>query len=263
MKINEIIEKIEKIAPLGNAAPWDNSGLQVASARGEVGHVALMLDPMPGSIAQALKMGADMLVSHHPLALTPRLPNRLDDFHAALRLLFSHDVPLYSAHTSLDASLHGPAAWLADAFGLANRRALEHIADHPESEPHYGFGIVGDLPSPLPYGEFTDKLAASMGKSAWRASGPKPEAVMRVAYCPGSGESMIHAAAALGADVYITGDMKYHVALETPIRALDVGHFILEELMMRSFADRLRETCGSITVSFVGAADPFIFEGAA
>lgn len=263
MKLSEIIEYIEKTAPLANAAPWDNSGLQVASVRGEVTHVALMLDPTPESVARALKTGANMIVSHHPLAITPSLPCRLDDFHAVLRLLFTHDVALYSAHTSLDASLHGPAAWLADAFGLSNRRALEHIADHPAGEPHYGFGIVGDLAAPLSYGAFTDKLAANLGKAAWRACGPKPEAVMRMAYCPGSGESMLHAAASLGADVYITGDMKYHAALETPIRALDVGHFILEEIMMRSLAEQLREACGAITVSFVEAADPFIFEGTA
>ena len=262
MKHNEIIEYIENIAPVANAAPWDNSGLQVASIRSDVAHVALMLDPTPASITKALKIGADMIISHHPLAITPRLPSRLDDFHTVLRLLFTHDVLLYSPHTSLDASLRGPVAWLADVFDLVNRQALEHIADHPGGEPHYGFGIVGDLPSPISYNEFTDKLAASMGKYAWRASGPKPGTVTRMAYCPGSGESMIHAAASAGADVYITGDIKYHAALDTHIRALDVGHFILEELMMRSLADRLRERCESITVSFIEAADPFTFEGA-
>ena len=263
MKLHEIIKHIENIAPLANAASWDNSGVQVAGVRESVSHVALMLDPTPVGIAKALKMGADMIVSHHPLAMTPRLPNTLDDFHAVLRLLFERDVCLYSAHTSLDASLHGPASWLADAFGLTGRRALEHIADHPAGEPHYGFGIAGDLPSPLSYGEFADTLASALGKSTWRASGPKPDTISRMAYCPGSGESLIDAAVALGADIYITGDMKYHAALETPVRALDVGHFILEETMMRKFADVLRVSCAPVTVSFLGAADPFVIESAA
>jgi dinuclear metal center YbgI/SA1388 family protein len=259
----EIINTIEKIAPLANAAPWDNSGIQVAAVRGAVDHLVLMLDPAPLGIAAALKMEADMIVSHHPLAMTPRLPNVLDDFHAVLRLLFERDVLLYSAHTSLDAGLRGPASWLADAFGLTGRRALEYTADHPAGDPHYGFGIAGDLPEPLAYGAFTDKLAAALGKSAWRASGPKPETVSRMAYCPGSGESLVNAAAALGADIYITGDMKYHAALETPIRALDVGHFILEEVMMRTFADLLRALCAPVAVSYLEAADPFVFESTA
>ena len=263
MKLLEIIAHIEKIAPLANAAPWDNSGMQVASVKDVANHVVCLLDPTPRGIAQALRLGADMIVSHHPLAMTPRMPNTPDEFHAVLRMLFSTDVPLYSAHTSLDANLRGPAAWLADAFGLTNRRNLEHIADHPEGQPHYGFGIAGELPGPLSYAAFADKLAAVLGKSAWRASGPMPDSITRMAYCPGSGESMIRAAAALGADIYLTGDVKYHAALETPIRTLDVGHFILEEVMMRNFADRLRELCAPITVTFLEADDPFVFEGAA
>lgn len=263
MKIYEIIHHIENIAPLANAAPWDNSGIQVAAICDEVAHLALMLDPTPVKIAEALRRGADMIVSHHPLLMTPRMPKTTDEYHAVLRLLFERDVALYSAHTSLDASLHGPASWLADAFSLTGRKAIEHIADHPEGEPHYGFGIVGDLPEPFGYGEFTGKLAAVLGKSAWRASGPRPDSISRVAYCPGSGESVLTAAISLSADIYITGDMKYHAALETPIRTLDVGHFILEEVMTRNLADILRERCAPVTVTFIEAADPFVFEGVA
>ena len=263
MKLSEIIAYIEKTAPLSNAAPWDNSGMQVASVRDTVSHLALMLDPTPVSIAAALKMGADMIVSHHPLAMTPRLPSTLDDFHTVLGLLFSRDVPLYSAHTSLDASLRGPASWLAETFGLTDKRALERTAEHPEGEPHYGFGIVGNLPSPIPYAMFTNKLAGVLGKATWRASGFMPETVSCLAYCPGSGESLLRTAATLGADVYITGDMKYHAALEAPIRVLDVGHFILEEIMMRTFADQLRVSLAPVTVSYFEAADPFITEGVA
>jgi len=263
MKLFEIITHIEKTALLGNAAPWDNSGIQVAAVRDTVSHLAVMLDPTPVSIATALKHGTDMILSHHPLAMTPRLPNTLDDFHTVLALLFSRDVPLYSAHTSLDANLRGPASWLADAFALTNRRALERTAYHPEGEPHYGFGIVGDLPASLSYATFTDNLAKILGKSAWRASGPIPETVSRLAYCPGSGESLLRTAAVLGADVYITGDMKYHTALEAPIRALDVGHFVLEEIMMRTFADQLRESLAPVTVSYFEAMDPFVLEGVA
>ncbi|MDR3073928.1 MAG: Nif3-like dinuclear metal center hexameric protein [Deltaproteobacteria bacterium] len=275
MKLTDIISIIEKTAPPAIAAPWDDSGMQVAARRATVSHLALMLDPTPQSVEKALALGADCLLAHHPLSIKPRLPKTLDDFHAVLRLLFTHDVPLYSAHTSLDANLHGPAAWLAEAFGLTERRALEAAAGHPanqpanqlanqpDGEPHYGFGIVGLLPEPLPYAVFADRLAALLGKSSWRASGPKPATVVRMAYCPGAGESLVRKAAALGADVHITGDVKYHTALEAPIRMLDVGHFILEETMMLAFAGILRAACAPVPVTFVEAADPFACEGAA
>ena len=263
MELFEIIKHIENIAPLSIAAPWDNSGMQVASVNDDISHIAVMLDPTPEKVTQALAAGADMVVSHHPLLMKAKMPNMLDEYHAVLRQLFSRDIPLYSAHTSLDANLHGPAAWFADAFGLASRHALENVAEHTEGEPHYGFGIAGVLPRPLSYAEFTDKLAKVLGKGTWRASGPMPETVSRMAYCPGSGESMIRDAQNLGADIYITGDVKYHAALEAPIRVLDVGHFILEETMMRVFADLLRRNAAPVTVTFFEASDPFTFEGTA
>lgn len=263
MKLCEIIDHIEKLAPPATAAPWDNSGMQVASVRDTVTHMAVMLDPTPAMVGKALDLGADFILSHHPLSMKARLPATLDDFHAVLRLLFSHDVALYSAHTSLDANLRGPAAWLAEAFSLAHRRSLEPADEHAPGEMLYGFGIAGDLPAPLSYAEFTARLASVLGKTTWRASGAKPDVVSRLAYCPGSGESLIAAAAALGADVYITGDVKYHAALEAPIRVLDVGHFIVEHTMMRHCAAMLRASCAPAAVSFLEAADPFLFEGIA
>lgn len=260
MKLCEIIKHIENIAPPAIAAPWDNSGMQVASVNDDITHIAVMLDPTPDGVTKALEAGADMVVSHHPLLMKARMPDTTDEYHAVLRRLFSRDIPLYSAHTPLDANLHGPAAWLAEAFGLTSRHALESVAEHEEGEPHYGFGIAGVLPRPLSYAEFTDKLASVLGTSTWRASGPVPQTVSRVAYCPGSGESMIREAGNLGADIYITGDIKYHAALEAPIRVLDVGHFILEETMMRAFADLLRQSMDLVTVTFFEAADPFTFE---
>lgn len=263
MKLFEIVTYIENIAPPSVAAPWDNSGMQVASLNDEISHIAVVLDPTPAAVARALAAGADMIISHHPPLMEARMPNSPDAYHAVLRQLFSRDIPLYSAHTSLDANLHGPAAWLADAFDLRARRALASSAECDAGEPHYGFGIAGALPAPLSYAEFTSTLAGVLGQNAWRACGPMPQKIVRMAYCPGSGESLIREAHACGADIYITGDVKYHAALEAPLRVLDVGHFILEETMMARFANLLQKTLSPVTVAFLAAADPFTFEGVA
>ncbi|GHV52491.1 hypothetical protein FACS1894206_01340 [Deltaproteobacteria bacterium] len=261
MKFCEIIQHIENIAPLCFAAPWDHSGIQVAAKRALVTHLAVMLDPAPDLMERALQSGADAVLSHHPLAITPRLPDRLDNLHAALCLLLKNDVPLYSAHTSLDANPLGPAAWLADAFCLRNRRILERNARQNAEVTEHGFGFFGHLPHALSYDAFCEKLRAVTGKTSWRASGPQTREITCMAYCPGAGESLIHAAANLNADIYITGDVKYHAAVDAPIRVLDVGHFIMEETMMRLFADSLRDICKTITVSFVDSQDPFMHEG--
>ena len=118
MKQSELIALIERTAPLAIAAPWDKSGVQVASARQDINRLAVCLDPTPESIRIALSGGAEMILAHHPLTMEGRFTDRLDSYHEVLSLVFRADVPLYSAHTSLDANPLGPVSWLADELGL-------------------------------------------------------------------------------------------------------------------------------------------------
>ncbi|MDL2266637.1 Nif3-like dinuclear metal center hexameric protein [Desulfovibrio sp. OttesenSCG-928-G15] len=265
MKAAEIINIIEKIAPLGAQAPWDASGVQVASFKEECVHLAVMLDPTFSSVENAVAAGADFILSHHPFSMQPRFPNRADEYLAVLSRLISRNIWLYSAHTSLDASPEGPVRWLAGELQLHNLSLLEPTAS-PEGgaasdaggAQGHGFGFVGDLPGALSYEEFCSRLSACLGREEWQACGERPAHVHRVACCPGSGGSMFKEARAAGADVYITGDVKYHTALDAAtagIRILDVGHFILEEEMMRRLALHLHEVL-PIPVTFVPGVDP-------
>ncbi|MDP2849198.1 MAG: Nif3-like dinuclear metal center hexameric protein [Humidesulfovibrio sp.] len=134
-----------------------------------------------------------------------------------------------------------------------------------------GFGQVGDLPEPLAFEAFAERLERALfsaqkpfagGKAgvAWAECGPKPETIRRVAYTTGSGASLIPAAFAAGADVFICGDVKHHAAMETPGLVLDVGHFILEEEMMRLFATELQSDLGrEVEVRFFAGRSPFSF----
>lgn len=122
-----------------------------------------------------------------------------------------------------------------------------------------GFGEIGTLAEPMPWADFASKLAGLIKREAFTVSGPQPELVTSVAYCGGSGSSLIGHAARGGADVFITGDMKYHPAVETPICVADVGHFSLEEEMMRRFAAELDTKLEGVDVQFFEGEDPFRF----
>ena len=122
-----------------------------------------------------------------------------------------------------------------------------------------GFGEVGDLDEPLAWSDFTARLDALGPLSHWTACGSAPETVARVAYCGGSGSSLMRAAADAGADVLITGDVKYHAAVEAPLCTLDMGHFSLEEEMMRRFAGELAEVLKGVDIKFFKGVDPFRF----
>lgn len=257
MQLIEIFSAIEKIAPLHAAAPWDISGLQVAAHRSEADTLAVCLDPTPSSVRQALELGAQCILSHHPLALQPALPRRLDAYHEVLRLLFAADVPLYAAHTSLDVNADGPAGWLARELELSNLAVLEATAPPLDAAPlPLGFGLAGNLPASLSLAGITSALARHIDLSTATVCGPMPESISRLAYCTGSGSSLLREARAAGAQLFITGDVKYHTALEAEICLLDVGHHSLEEEMMRRMSGLLAQRLNGLNVLFVPSVSP-------
>lgn len=256
MKVYEIINIIEVAAPLSSAAPWDASGVQVASRREEITRVAVMLDPTLMGVGQALEDGADFILCHHPLSMKPRFPNVQDGYLDILSLLFRHDAWLYSAHTSLDANPEGPVQWLGEDLGLMDRFILD--PDDPADPYGSGFGFAGTLPMPMSYLDFCRFLGRILGRGRYQACGRTPDLVRRVACCPGSGSGLLEAARRADADVFITGDVKFHTALDAMgllPRVLDVGHFCLEEEMMRRFAFALAEAPG-ISVYFYPGTEP-------
>lgn len=275
MHNTEFISLIETYAPLKAAAPWDNSGVQVESDKDAVHKVCVALDPTPATVSAALELKADFLLCHHPLALSPRHLNARDQYFHVVRKLIHADCRLYSAHTSLDANPRGPVSWLSKALGLTGCELLEPMPDMPPDSPAdhpagsdafrapsgYGFGLVGDLPQAMPFKNFTlmlEKILLPQGPvSNWRLCGQADKKIKRVAYCPGSGASLAGNASALGADIYITGDIKYHDALSAPLCILDVGHFCLEERMMLDFSKILEASCPNLKFYFLPADNPF------
>lgn len=125
-----------------------------------------------------------------------------------------------------------------------------------------GFGFVGDLRQPVPWEVFAGNLERMLGAPPRALVGLPPEAVSRVACCPGSGASLLGRIGQTGAQVYVTGDLKYHDALavrEQGFVVVDVGHFTLEERMMREFAGILRHKLDphGVQVAFFAGSDPF------
>ena len=273
---SDIITIIEQTAPLSLMAEWDRSGVQVASPRRDIRCLAVSLDPAPEQIRAAVEAGADMVLTHHPLAMRPEWTNRLNGFTDVLRTLYRHDVPLYSCHTSLDANPLGPSAWLPDELGLTDRVILEKTGTFtaPDgTQTDGGFGLAGTLPEPMTLGELCARMRAFLPLermcSVARLIGDPSRVVRRVAVCTGSGSSLLEDAARAGADLYVTGDMKYHDALALlsrhdgqssnfcPMAILDVGHFSLEEEMMRRFALQLGSELDGVAVKFLPGRDPF------
>lgn len=276
MQKTALIQTIESIAPLSFAESWDKSGMQVSSFGEDISHLFVCLDPTPAVLEEALgnlpASATPFVLSHHPLSLNPSLPAQEDVYTRSLRLLFTHNAALYAAHTSLD--VRGPAFWLAHELGIQKGEPLEDVPVPAGLKPDvafappfatgvHGFGFVGDMPVPLSFAAFCEILSQFFPVPD-RRIGHIPEQVRRVAFCGGSGSSFARAALAKGADVFLTGDVKYHDALDllcsvenSTFALLDVGHFALEEEMMRRLSLVLTSALPGISVRFIKGINPF------
>ena len=231
MHIAEIISIIEQMAPLQGAASWDVSGLQVAAHRTDATRLAVCLDPSPASVSAALELGAQCILSHHPLALKPSLPNRIDHYHEVLRLLLTNDVPLYAAHTSLDVNSDGPVSWLARELHLDNLAVLEPTGLFDEKDCEIFINTTGRFVVGGPMGDCgltgrkiiqdtyggsghhgggafsgkdpskVDRSAAYMGRYVAKnvvAAGLAPRCEVQIAYCIGVAEPVSVLVSSLG-----------------------------------------------------------------
>ncbi len=247
MQAETLIDHLEQKAPLELAADWDQSGIQVSSTKKQIKRLAISLDPDPETLTRALSWKADFILTHHPLSLKPELPCRENTYTRSLRLLFQNDVWLYSAHTSLDVQSTGPVAWLARSMHWSDLKPVRPVEAEGQSQSaavaatSQGYGLIGRLPVPCTPKEFYRQLGNILGIQSCIRSGPEPELVQYAAYCPGSGMDLAPAAFAQGAQLFISGDLKYHQAqaLQDQGLVLDVGHFVLEELMMQTWAQDL------------------------
>lgn len=260
VKCQTIVTHIEEMAPKSLALEGDNTGWQVGDPGNPVEHVLLALDVGEQTVAEAVEVGAQLIVSHHPLIYKPLRSIRFDlPLGRILIQLIRSNIGVYSAHTNLDAAEYGVNTALANQLGLTDLGPLS-----PELE---GFGRIGRLPEPVTFAEFIGSVKVALGIPGSRAGGPLNRMVSKVAICGGSGGDLWSKAAFAGADVYITGDLKYHTAqdiLNAGMNFIDPGHFASERVVLEPLADYLKERIArakvnvKLTVSRVDN-DPFVF----
>ena len=221
MKVKDIISVIEEFAPLGIQEKWDNSGLCIGSPEAEVSSVLVGLDCTEELVDEAVACGADMIVTHHPLIFSGLKKISPDDIvGAAVIKAVKAGISIYAAHTNADKVIAGVSGAMAAKLGLENVVILD------EDGEGTGLGVVGDLPEPLTAEEAVELVKSRFKLKAMRASRPVEGMISRVAMCGGSGGSLIGAAKASGAQLYLSGDISYHNFF-TPenFMIMDIGHY--------------------------------------
>lgn len=184
---------------------------------------AFSLDATPRTIDTAAHHACDLLITHHPLIMESLRSITADEFvgrtilHAA-RL----GVDVLSLHTNLDAAPGGLNDDLAARLGL-----VEVIVPLPAR-----CARIGDLPSAMTVSAFAAKAAADLSLQQVRVIADQDRNVRRIFCASGSGMGYLRNALNYGADLILTGDVRYHAAreaLEMGIPVVDGGHFGLEQ----------------------------------
>ena len=220
----EIVRKIEEFAPLDTQEKWDCSGWGVnvgvetfsprptgegVGVRGQnVNKVLFALTVTDKIVQQAREKNCDMIISHHPLFYVP---------------LSWKDINIYSAHTNLDKAEGGTTDRLIQELEL-------------EKTENYEFVRIVKLQKPISVEEFRTKLLKISPKLKY-VNNYNKKTIQKIGFCAGSGSEFLDE---YDTDAFVTGDIKFHTALDSKQVVFDIGHFeseifapqILKEITM-------------------------------
>lgn len=230
--IKDIYQFLDEFSPFNTAFSYDNCGLLVGNFENPVHKVLLSLDITKDVINEAKSLGAELIISHHPIIFKPI---KYVNSYSALHLLCELNISAICAHTNLDVAKEGVNYQLAKTLMLKNLKPLTYEGNNP-------LGLLGTLEKIMTYKEFANYV-----KNCLKCEGLRYTKINRpintVAVCSGSGGNLINEVAAKNADVFLTGEIKHSQILqanELNIAIVDAGHYKTENVIIPPLAEKLR-----------------------
>ncbi len=237
-KVIDIIDVLEQWAPTHIQESWDNSGLCIGNTQTPVTGALVCLDCTEEVVQEAISLGINTVISHHPLIFKGLKHVRYDTpVERTVALAIKNDVVIYCMHTNADKVMDGVSGEMARNLGLKNisvlapdvlcRREVVQETDSGAIEEPCGLGVIGELPQPMDISLFFDLLKKTFHLKHFKASHLFHNRVSKVALCGGSGSSLIPNALEQGAHVFVSADFSYHAYLDTAPRMVlvDIGHY--------------------------------------
>ncbi len=233
--VGDVLGWINEIAPFELAEKWDNSGLLCGSASNKVDKALLALDMSESVLDAALETGAQLIITHHPILFSGRKTLCEDDWEGRMLCrMVRNRLSLIAAHTNYDMAVGGVSDPLAKALGLSNVRADESDSQSPIR--------IGDI-EPVSLTAFTKTVSEKLGDVV-RVYGRGDSLIKRVAVCGGAGGEYAHLALKMGADAYVTGEMRYHDSIDLAAQGmatLHAGHDATERIAIKPLAEGLQK----------------------
>ncbi len=232
---------------------WDNTGFQVGDEKTLVSKILIALDLDRTILNKAINEDYQMIITHHPIIFKPINKITADNYKENILLdLIKHNIVAYNAHSNLDLAHNGVSHILADKLGIMNTKPL-NIVYNDEVNIH-GYGRVGELKD-ISKNDLVQLIKERLDTEYLIVYGVMPETIKTIAVCGGSGSDFILDAHSQGAEVYLTGDIKYHdaqLAIELGLVLMDAGHYNTEKTVLPVIKEYLsNELNGSVEIHLV------------
>lgn len=245
MKLSELMKKLDDFYPLCTALSWDNSGLQIGDNESLVGKIYVCLDLEDFHIDNAVNLGANLIITHHPLFFKGLKSIRKSSFYYdVIGKLILNNINVLSYHTPFDISNFGMKNFFMTKFKTCNE--YDFVLDEGKS-----LGIVFDIKSQslagitdLIYKHLIERYDIRDWRKFIRVYGNKNSEIKKIAYLGGSGADFIFDAIDKHVDLYITGDIKYHdaqIAYRNNLNLIDLSHGISEIQFVDIMSDKLED----------------------
>ena len=260
----DVIMLMNKLAPEHLSESWDNTGLIIGRRDRQAERILISLDYTFKTLGEAIDKNCQMVITHHP-PIFSKISKINDDTPIGRLILESakNDICVYSAHTNLDFAAGGTNDILFDILGLSEKEPFMPANEYGES-----LGRVGVFTQEHSLGQVCEFVKEKLGISTLKCVGDPKSKALKAAIMTGSGASGPFFAQAMAkeADVYITGDLKYHDALGAAamgLNIIDATHFATENIVCESIKNYLEKNwsngCNAEVILSETSAPPFKF----
>lgn len=262
MQLHSVVQALDSIWPLSDKEDWDRPGLMLGRGDQQVAKILLSVDVTAEVIAQAIEVGADLIISHHPMFLRGVHDLAEIGFRGAnAAMAIRNDIAVYSAHTNADFQEFGVTNSLARAIGLTKLQPMDLVTGH---------GAIGELGSELKLLEFARLIAKQLPAVAagLKVAGDADRVVKKVAVLGGAGDSYLNLALSSDVDAYVTSDLRHHPAQDFKEQSklaggpalIDIAHWAAEWMWLDQAAEQLSKLLSDceILVSDINT-DPWDF----
>jgi len=226
--VRDIAKLLEEWAPVSVAEHYDNVGVLVGRYDTEVTGVLINLDVTEAVVEEAISLGVNMIVTHHPIWFGSRKRLNGEDYVSRIIMqAIKHDIVLYACHTNLDNIQTGVNKRICETLALQNVQFLRPKA----REESYGSGMIGELAEGMSKEAFLAYVKTAFQCGGIRYADAAISEIRRVAVCGGAGSFLTGDAIKAGADAFVTADITYHKYFdnEDALLLLDIGHYESEQ----------------------------------